>query len=107
MLARNVGRSGGNRLLLFSLFCRVGLFFVLECPVGRDRVILAHEEHDIEVLSYVEGSGVAVYTRRLMLVCLMCVDIGLMLVWFVWSRMAVLFGRWWGFKYLLEFQVLL
>jgi len=32
----NVGRSGGNRSLLFSLFCCVSLFFVLEVPVTKD-----------------------------------------------------------------------
>jgi len=63
-LASNVGRSGGNRSLLFSLFCRVGLFFVLECLVGRDGMVLAHEEHDIELLSFIVGSGVAVYARK-------------------------------------------
>jgi len=55
-----VGRSGGNRSLLFSLFCRVSLFFVLEVPVGKDGMVVAYEERDVELLSFVSGSGVAV-----------------------------------------------
>ena len=62
-LAVNVGRSGGNRSLCFSLFCRVSLFFVLEVPVGGDGMVLAHEERDVELISFVVGSGVAVYAR--------------------------------------------
>jgi len=57
----NVGRSGGNQSLLFCLFCRVSLFFVLEVPVGGGGIVLAHEECDVELLSFVVGSGVAVY----------------------------------------------
>ena len=63
-LAVNVGRSGGNRSLCFSLFCRVSLFFIFEVPVGSDGMVLAHEERDVELISFVVGSGVAVYARR-------------------------------------------
>jgi len=49
--------------MLFSLFCRVSLFFVLEVPVGKDGMVVAHEERDVELLSFVGGSGVALYAR--------------------------------------------
>ena len=39
------------------------LFFVLEVPVGRGGMVLAHEERDVELLSFVVGSGVVVYAR--------------------------------------------
>jgi len=39
------------------------LFFVLEVPVGKDGMVVAHEERDVELLSFVGGSGVAVYAR--------------------------------------------
>jgi len=60
----NMGRSEGNWSLLLSLFCRVSLFFVVEVPVRSDGMALAHEERDVELFSFVVGSGVAVYTRR-------------------------------------------
>jgi len=62
-IVSNVGRSGGNRSLLFSLCVRVSLFFVLEPPVGIDGFVLAHEERGVELISFVAGSGVAVYAR--------------------------------------------
>ena len=49
--------------MLFSLFCRVSLFFVLEVPVGGSGMVLAHEERDLELLSFVVGSWMAVYAR--------------------------------------------
>jgi len=62
-IVSNVGKSGGNRSLLFSLFVCVSLFFVLEPPGGVDGFVLAHEERGVELISFVAGSGVAVYAR--------------------------------------------
>jgi len=42
ILTCNLGRSGGNRSLLFSSFSRVSLCFVLECLVRKDGVVKPH-----------------------------------------------------------------
>jgi len=63
MMTVNVGRSAGNLLLCFSFFVRVSLFFVLEPPVQRDGMVVEHEERDLDLISFVIGSGVAVYSR--------------------------------------------
>jgi len=62
-LTVNVGRSLGNLSLCFSLFCGVSLFFVLEPPVWRDSMVVEHDEMGVDLISFVVGSGVAVYSR--------------------------------------------